>query len=114
MTAVLTPRQHDVLRLYAAGHPRAEIGRRLGIAIGTVDVYIAKARNRLKFGSRREAAAALLEVRVGCVWRSNGLGLRRGDAVRQLKLRHSFHRFPSDQADERFRHFRFQIVLLPK
>jgi DNA-binding CsgD family transcriptional regulator len=82
MLGVLTPRQHDVMRLYAAGHPRAEISRRLGIAIGTIDVYIAKARNRLGFESRRECAAMLEHVRVDCVWRSNGLGIRRGDAVR--------------------------------
>jgi DNA-binding CsgD family transcriptional regulator len=62
---ILTPAQHAVARLYAAGLPRAEIGRRLGIKVGTVDKHMRSARAKLAVDSRRALAAALPQCIVG-------------------------------------------------
>lgn len=91
MTAVLTPRQHAVARLYAAGHPRAEIGRRLALSLSTVDQHVRAARARLGVRSRRAMAIVLPDARIACA-RSGALsaqGWVPGDVVRVVGGRYA-------------------------
>jgi DNA-binding CsgD family transcriptional regulator len=79
----LTPRQYEVARMVAAGLPRPEIARRLGITRGTLDIHIRRVYDRVGVGSPRELAPALADVRIylnrGGV--PNRFGLRPGDPV---------------------------------
>jgi len=53
--AALTARQQDMLRLAAAGYTNAQIGRRLGIAEGTVRKHMENIYGRLNVSSRTAA-----------------------------------------------------------
>jgi DNA-binding CsgD family transcriptional regulator len=53
--ARLTPRQHDLLRLLAAGHTNSQIARRLGISEGTVRTHLENIYHRLGVPSRTGA-----------------------------------------------------------
>jgi DNA-binding CsgD family transcriptional regulator len=51
----LTPRQHDLLRLVAAGHTNTQIARRLGISEATVRTHLEHIYQRLHVSSRTAA-----------------------------------------------------------
>jgi DNA-binding CsgD family transcriptional regulator len=51
----LTPRQHDLLRLVAAGHTNTQIARRLGISEATVRTHLENIYKRLHVSSRTAA-----------------------------------------------------------
>ena len=78
---ILTPAQHAVARLYAAGLPRAEIGRRLGIAPATVHVHLSRIYDRTGIDSRRAMAAALPTCKVAIRRPMNALGIPVGAPV---------------------------------
>ena len=54
-TAKLAPRERQVLELLTQGHLYKEIADQLGIAIGTVRVYIRKIYEKLQVHTRTEA-----------------------------------------------------------
>ena len=54
--ARLSPREHDVVRLVAAGRTNDEIGVDLGIGSKTVETHLARLFERLGVGSRTELA----------------------------------------------------------
>jgi DNA-binding CsgD family transcriptional regulator len=83
MAACLTPSQHEVARLYAAGLRRAEIARRLGLRIRTVDAHMTATRQRLGTRSRRAMATSLAEVEVARLRGGvpSAQGYEPGDAV---------------------------------
>lgn len=80
----LTPMQHAVARLEAAGVPRAEIARRVARSRDYVRVTLREARQRLDVapGDRWMLAQALLTADVAVQVKPNRIGLRRGDPVR--------------------------------
>ena len=51
----LTPRQHDLLRLLAAGHTNSQIARRLGISAGTVRTHLENIYDKFGVSSRTAA-----------------------------------------------------------
>lgn len=53
----LTPRERDVLRLVAAGETNAEIGRRLGVTINTVERHVANLYRKIDARGRADATA---------------------------------------------------------
>src|SRR5215203_533930 len=53
----LTPREHEVALLVAAGLPNAEIARQLGLSPSTVGTYIQHIKQRLELATRAEIAA---------------------------------------------------------
>jgi DNA-binding CsgD family transcriptional regulator/pimeloyl-ACP methyl ester carboxylesterase len=53
----LTPREHDVLRLLAAGHSNPEIARELGIAVHTVERHAANLYRKIGARGRSDAVA---------------------------------------------------------
>jgi DNA-binding NarL/FixJ family response regulator len=55
--AALTPRELDVLRLMARGHPNGEIARRLGVGDATVKTHIGSILSKLHL---RDRAAAIV------------------------------------------------------
>jgi DNA-binding CsgD family transcriptional regulator/pimeloyl-ACP methyl ester carboxylesterase len=57
---LLTPRERDVLRLLAAGESNAEIARRLGIAVHTVERHSANLYRKIGARGRTDAAAYAL------------------------------------------------------
>ncbi len=61
--AALTARERDVLRLLAGGDSNAEIGRRLGIAVHTVERHVANLYR--KIGARGRADATAYALRRG-------------------------------------------------
>jgi DNA-binding NarL/FixJ family response regulator len=52
----LTVREHEVLRLIAAGHTNRRIARDLEISEKTVSVHVSNVLRKLEVGSRTEAA----------------------------------------------------------
>lgn len=56
----LTPREHDVLRLIAVGDSNAEIARRLGIAVHTVERHAGNLYRKIGARGRTDAAAYAL------------------------------------------------------
>ena len=56
----LTPRERDVLRLLAGGESNAEIARRLGIAVHTVERHSANLYRKIGARGRTDAAAYAL------------------------------------------------------
>jgi DNA-binding CsgD family transcriptional regulator len=54
-TVRLTPRHWELLRLVAAGHTNAQIGRRLGVTEGTVRKHLENIYTRLQVSSRTAA-----------------------------------------------------------
>lgn len=60
--AQLTPRERDVLALLGAGHPNAEIGRRLHLVEGTVKAYVSSILDRLAVRNRVQAAVIAHEA----------------------------------------------------
>jgi DNA-binding CsgD family transcriptional regulator/pimeloyl-ACP methyl ester carboxylesterase len=56
----LTPRERDVLRLLATGEPNAEIARRLGIAVHTVERHSTNLYRKIGARGRTDAAAYAL------------------------------------------------------
>lgn len=59
-SALLTPREQDVLRLLAAGDSNGEIARRLGIAVHTVERHSANLYRKIGARGRTDAAAYAL------------------------------------------------------
>jgi two-component system, OmpR family, response regulator len=55
--ATLTPREHEILRLLAAGRPQEEIARELFVASNTVGKHIEHLLKKLNVHSRAEAVA---------------------------------------------------------
>jgi pimeloyl-ACP methyl ester carboxylesterase/DNA-binding CsgD family transcriptional regulator len=55
--SALTPRERDVLRLVAAGETNAEIGRRLGVTINTVERHVANLYRKIDARGRADATA---------------------------------------------------------
>ena len=78
---MLTPRQHEAARLIAAGIPRTEAARRLGVTPSCIDQHIRAASRRLGVEGRRELAAALQDCAVVIRPRIGRWGLTRGQAV---------------------------------
>jgi two-component system, NarL family, nitrate/nitrite response regulator NarL len=62
---LLTPRELDVIRLAADGHPNAEIARRLHVSTGTVKSHLQHAFEKLEAPDR--AAAVARAIRRGLV-----------------------------------------------
>jgi DNA-binding CsgD family transcriptional regulator len=60
----LTPRHWDLLKLVAAGHTNAQIGRRLGISEGTVGTHLENIYTRLRVSSRTAAVTRAFPDRV--------------------------------------------------
>jgi DNA-binding NarL/FixJ family response regulator len=56
-TAMLTPREHEILRLLASGRPQEEIARELFVAPKTVGKHIEHLLKKLNVHSRAEAVA---------------------------------------------------------
>jgi len=77
----VTPAQFQAARLRAAGLPRTEVARRLGITPSTVDQHTLAAMRRLGVDSRRALPAALLDCQVGATWRRNRFGWKPGDQM---------------------------------
>jgi DNA-binding CsgD family transcriptional regulator len=59
--STLTPRQHQIVALIAAGFTNGEIADRLGLTPGTVSEHIANIRWCLDLGRRREIAAWMVK-----------------------------------------------------
>ncbi|MEV4276351.1 alpha/beta fold hydrolase [Actinoplanes xinjiangensis] len=62
-TGRLTPRENDVLRLLAAGDSNAEIARRLGIAVHTVERHLSAVYRKLGARGRSDAVRLMLDFR---------------------------------------------------
>ena len=62
---MLTPRELDVIRLAADGHPNAEIARLLHVSTGTVKSHLQHAFEKLEAPDR--AAAVARAIRRGLV-----------------------------------------------
>ncbi|MEE3127315.1 MAG: AAA family ATPase [Actinomycetota bacterium] len=58
----LTVREHEVLRLVAAGHTNRRIARDLGISEKTVSVHVSNVLRKLEVGSRTEAAGVAFRL----------------------------------------------------
>ncbi len=58
----LTPRQHEVARLIAAGRSNAEIARELGLSPRTVKMHVGSLRERLGVAHRRQVPLAYLRA----------------------------------------------------
>ena len=56
----LTPREAEVLERLARGETYAEVARRLGIGLGTVQSHVKSIYKKLEVGSKTEAAAVAL------------------------------------------------------
>lgn len=82
MSLTLSPMQHKVASMYAAGLPRHEIARRLGLAVSTVDTHWLKVRRRLGVETRREVAALLPDAEIRFYRHPGRTGLAYGDRVR--------------------------------
>lgn len=82
MSLTLSPMQHRVAGMYAAGLTRHEIARRLGLAVATVDDHWLKARRRLGVDTRREVAALLPQAEIRFYRHPGRTGLAYGDRVR--------------------------------
>ena len=54
---LLTPREHEIVRLLAEGHKDSAIGRRLGISTSTVRTYVMRIQARLRIDGRGAIAA---------------------------------------------------------
>lgn len=52
----LTPRERDILGLLAKGHTYADVGRALGIGLGTVQTHVKALYDKLHVASKAEAA----------------------------------------------------------
>jgi DNA-binding CsgD family transcriptional regulator len=63
LTADLTSREADVLRLLAAGGSNAQIARRLGLSVHTVERHVANLYR--KIGARGRADATAFAIRRG-------------------------------------------------
>ena len=85
MPTILTPRQHDLARLYASGLRHPEIARRLGKSTNAVAVSLLYLRRKLGVRTAREIAIVLQDCEVR-KWDYRGnvgaSGLRFGDPVR--------------------------------
>jgi DNA-binding CsgD family transcriptional regulator len=57
--AALTPRQHEICSLAAAGKGNREIARALFLSVKTVETHLAAGYRKLGIGSRDQIAAAL-------------------------------------------------------
>lgn len=79
---MITKRQYEVARLYAAGHPRKEVARRLGITACTVRAHIRLVYARLGVTHRRHLATALMSATIGERSRENKFGFRPGQLLR--------------------------------
>ncbi|QJE03161.1 response regulator transcription factor [Massilia forsythiae] len=60
--APLTAREREVLALLPQGLTNADIGRKLGIATGTVKVHVERIIHKLALGDRTQAAALAVEL----------------------------------------------------
>jgi DNA-binding NarL/FixJ family response regulator len=65
----LTGREEEVLRLVVSGLCNKEVGRRLGIAVGTVKSHLKSTFDKLNVQSRTQAVAAV--ERRGLLWQPN-------------------------------------------
>jgi len=74
----LTPREHDILELVAAGRTNKGIARALGLAEGTVRVYVSTILAKLGVANRTEAT--VLAIREGLVGPGSGGDSPRGPA----------------------------------
>jgi DNA-binding NarL/FixJ family response regulator len=59
-TAVLTPRQREIIELLVLGMQNKQIARRLGIGVETVKTHISRILDRLGVSSRTEAVVVAL------------------------------------------------------
>ena len=67
-SSTLTPRQHEIAQLVAAGLTNHEIADRLGLAPGTVSQHISNILWCLRLTRRRQIAAWIIEE----VWSASG------------------------------------------
>jgi len=65
MSALLTPREREVLALLPSGLTNADIGLRLGIATGTVKVHVERIIHKLQLQDRTQVAAFAVELGLG-------------------------------------------------
>jgi NarL family two-component system response regulator LiaR len=63
-TAVLTPRQREILRLLASGLENKQIARKLGIGVHTVKTHVSRILHKLGASSRTEAVVFALRDRM--------------------------------------------------
>lgn len=81
----LTPRQYEIACMAATQLPRAEIARRLGVSVRTIDGALDRAYHALGIHTRRDLAIALQHVTVRpCEpgGQKSRLGFVRGEPVR--------------------------------
>lgn len=57
--ADLTPREHEIARLAAAGHASKQIAQRLGLSVRTVSNHLQNAYLKLGISGREDLAGAL-------------------------------------------------------
>lgn len=62
MTAILTPRQAEVLRCIAQGKSNNEIARELNIALGSVKIHVSALYRRLAIHNRSQAAVCYVRL----------------------------------------------------
>jgi DNA-binding CsgD family transcriptional regulator len=65
MSAAVTARQLEILRLVARGMTSKEIARHEGISLHTVNTHVRRARRALGVGTRAAAVARIARRRVG-------------------------------------------------
>lgn len=63
-SARLTDRERQCLELLGTGSRRADIGQRLGISLGTVDLHIANAKRKLRARTREEALVKAVQFKL--------------------------------------------------
>lgn len=64
----LTPREHQVLELIAAGHDNTEIGLRLGLTLKSVRNNVASIYTKLQVNDRGKAVARARDAGLGVRW----------------------------------------------
>ncbi|HUQ41710.1 MAG TPA: helix-turn-helix transcriptional regulator [Candidatus Limnocylindrales bacterium] len=64
MSAAVTSRQIEILRLVARGMTSKEIARHEGISLHTVNTHVRRARSTLGVGTRAAAVALIVRRRV--------------------------------------------------
>ncbi len=52
----LTPREREVLRQIAMGHPYKQVARRLSISVKTVETHVSSVLRKLQLSNRHELA----------------------------------------------------------
>jgi DNA-binding NarL/FixJ family response regulator len=62
VVAALSPREQEVLRLYARGFSLREIGEQLGLSVKTIDTYKTRLMDKLGFSKKNELIAYAVKL----------------------------------------------------